>query len=176
MRHLFLFTISFLLLFNISCSKDDDNSNSTENTPAGEAVFQATIDGDTYSNYDFTLGVYEVVRGNNGNTLSINVGDRNGEMVSLFLNGTNGFSSGTVKEMGDVDTDNFRTFATVRRSNPLTTFFSTNGNVTITTNREHPSETGHRLLSGTFNITAATSDGSTSLTLAGSFTELDFVE
>ncbi len=178
MRLSFPFMLLFLLLVNISCSNDDDssNNNATNNTPAGDAEFQATIDGDTYSNYDFTIGVYEVVKGTTGNTLSINAGDINGEMVSLFLNGTNGFDSGTVKEMGDVDTENFRTFATVRQSNPQLTYFSDGGNVTITTNREHPSETGHRLISGTFNITAATQDGNNTLTLSGSFTELDFVE
>ncbi|GAB5398471.1 MAG: hypothetical protein Aureis2KO_00560 [Aureisphaera sp.] len=166
------------MLFNVSCSKNDDNSddNSTDNSPAGEAVFQATIDGDTYSNYDFTIGVYEVVKGTTGNTLSINTGDINGEMVSLFLNGTDGFSSGTVKEMGDVDADSFTTFATVRQASPQITYFSNGGSVTITNNREHPSETGHRLLSGTFNITAATIDGINTLSLSGSFTELDFVD
>ncbi len=174
MKNVFLFALSFVTLCSISCSSDDDTAET--NPPAGVSAFQATIDGGTYSNYTYALGVYEVVKGTNGNTLSINTGDINGDMITLFLNGTGGFDSGTVKEMGNVDSDEFNTFASIRQANSQITYFSTSGNVTITTNRAHPTETGHRLISGSFSITASSVDGSNSTSMSGSFTELDFVE
>lgn len=176
MKNVLTYCLFMATFLSISCSSNDDDASSNDNAPAGTSTFQATINGGTYSNYDYTLGVYEVVKGTNGNTLSINTADSNGDMITLFLNGTNGFDSGTVKEMGNVDADNFNTFATIRQASPQITYFSTSGSVTITTNRVHPTEAGHRLLSGNFNITAATIDGSNTTSMSGSFEELDFVE
>lgn len=174
MKNVCILALSLVTFFTLSCSGDDDSIDN--NTPAGESVFQATINGGSYSNYEYSLGVYEVVKGTNGNTLSINTGDRNGDMVNLFLNGTGGFDSGTIKEMGNIDSDNFTTFASIRQADSQITYFSTSGSVTITTNREHPTETGHRLLSGNFSITASSIDGTNTTSMLGSFTELDFVD
>ena len=169
MKNLHFISILFLSLIVLSCNKDDDN----DNPPAGESGFQATINGGTYSNYNFSLGVYQITKGTNGNTLSIDIGDSSGNMVNLFLNGSGGFGSGVVKQMGNIDSNNFTTNAVIRQQQAVT-YFSSNGNVKITTNIEHPTETGHRLISGTFNITASSIDGTNVTTMTGSFTELDY--
>lgn len=176
MKNARVLTFLFLSIFTLSCNKDDGDETSTENTPAGVAEIQAVINGGTYSDYSFTIGVYQITKGTNGNTLSIDIADPNGDMLTLFLNGTDGFSSGTVKEMGNIDSDNFTTYILIRQQQPQVSYFSSSGTITITNNREHPTASGHRLISGDFSITAASIDGTNTTSMTGSFTELDFVD
>jgi len=159
-----------LFIITLSCSKDDDNP------PAQDNEFAATINGGTFSNYNFIIGAYQITKGTNGNTLSIDISDPNGEMITLFLNGTGGFSSGTVKEMGNVDANSFVTYALIRQTEPEISYYSSGGNLTITNNRAHPSISGHRLISGEFNITASSTDGANTTSMIGSFTELDYTD
>lgn len=170
MKNLQLFCVLFLSMIVLSCSKDDSN----DNAPAGETEFQATLNGGTYSNYAFTLGVYEITKGTNG-TLSIDIGDPNGNLITLFLNGNGGFGAGVIKQIGNVDENNFTTHAVIRQPQQIT-YFSSTGTIKITNNREHPTKAGHRLISGTFDVTASTIDGTNVTTLTGSFNELDYVE
>lgn len=159
-----------LLSITFSCNSDDNDDNS----PAGDAKLQATINGGTYSNYAFSRGIHQITKGENGNTLSIDVSDTNGHMITLFLNGTNGFSSGTVKEMGNVDSNNFMNYVLIRQPQPQISYYSSSGNVTITSNREHPTDAGKRLISGNFDITASSIDSENTTSMTGSFTELDY--
>nr|WP_321232476.1 hypothetical protein [uncultured Psychroserpens sp.] len=169
LQFIFILALSIMML---SCDKDDSN----DNPPLEGTEFQATINGGTFSNYSFIIGVYEITKGTNGNTLSIDIGDVNGEQITLFLNGTDGFNSGTVKQMGNIDSNNFVTYALIRQQEPEISYFSSVGTVTITKNIAHPSEVGRRLISGSFNITAASIDDSNELSLTGSFTELEYTE
>ncbi len=171
MKDLQLLIILFFSVITLSCNKDENNDNS----PAQDETFQATIKGGTFDSYIFSMGAYEVTKGSNG-TLSIDIVDPNGEMVTLFLNGTGGFSSGTTKEMGNVDSNNFVTYGLIRQSQPQQSYYSSVGNAIITNNRVHPTEIGHRLISGTFSFTAKTIDGTQTITMNGSFTELDYIE
>jgi hypothetical protein len=168
MKNLHLLTILFLSILTISCSKDESNAD----TSAQEEAFQATINGGAYSDYPFIMGAYQVTK--NSNTLSIDVVDTNGEMVTLFLNGNGGFGSDTVKTMGNIDSSNFVTYGLIRQSQPQISYYSSSGNVTITNNREHPSVSGHGLISGTFTIVATSLDNSNTTTMTGSFIELDY--
>ncbi|MBA6151608.1 hypothetical protein [Gelidibacter maritimus] len=164
----------YMLLFSMalmSCSSDDTNNDSPEN-PA----FEATINGGTFSNYGFKLGAYEAVKGPNGTTLRITMADKNGKQMTLFLNSTGGFNKGTVKQMGDVDSDKFRTYVEIKDNQPATLYFSQSGNLKITNNREHPSKSEKSLISGEFNIEAITVDGTKSVTVKGSFNDLEFVK
>ncbi len=170
MKNLHLLTILFLSILTVSCSKDESNVD----TSAQEEAFQATINGGTYSDYPFTMGAYQITK--NGNTLSIDVVDINGEMVTLFLNGNGGFGSDTVKAMGNIDSSNFVTYGLIRQSEPQISYYSSSGNVTITNNREHPTESGRRLISGTFTITATSIDNSNTTAMTGSFVELDYTD
>jgi hypothetical protein len=120
------------------------------------------------------MGAYQITK--NGNTLSIDVVDTNGEIVTLFLNGNGGFGSDTVKAMGNIDSSNFVTYGLIRQSDPQISYYSSSGNVTITNNREHPTESGHRLISGTFTITATSLDNSNTTSMTGSFVELDYTD
>ncbi|WP_296316249.1 hypothetical protein [Winogradskyella sp. UBA3174] len=172
MKDLQLLTILFFSVITLSCNKDENN----DNLPPQQETFEATINGGTYDNYSFTIGAYQITKGTNGNTLSIDIADPNGDMVTLFLNGDGGFSSNTVKPMGGIDSNNFVTYGLIRQSNPQLSYFSSSGNVTITNNREHPTELGHRLISGTFSITATSSDGLNTTSMTGSFIELNYVD
>lgn len=172
MKHLQLLTILFLSMIILSCEKDENN----DNPQAQEEMFQALINGDNYSNYDFVLGVYQITKGTNGNTLSLDFADSNGEMITLFLNGTGGFETGTIKSMGNVDANSFQTYALVRQAQPQLSYFSSTGNVTITNHREHPTEAGARLISGNFTIEAASTDGLNTLVMSGSFLDLEYMD
>ncbi|MEO8933748.1 MAG: hypothetical protein ABI295_05525 [Xanthomarina sp.] len=174
MKNLHIITLFILSIITLSCSKNDDNNNN-DNSPAQQAAFQAEINGGTFSNYSFTIGYYEITKGTFGNTLSIDISDSNGELVTLFLNGTGGFSSGTVKEMGNNDSNNFRTYVLIRQQQPQLSYYSSSGSVTITNNREHPTESGYRLISGHFNVVASTADGNKTTSMSGTFTDLKYV-
>ncbi len=171
MKNLHLLTILFLSILTLSCSKDESN----DSPSAQEEGFQATINGGTYSNYAFTMGAYQATKASNG-TLSLDISDLNGEMITLFLNGNGGFGNETVKTMGNVDANNFVTYGLIRQSQPQISYYSSSGNVTITNNREHPTESGHRLISGSFNIIATSLDATNTTSLIGSFSELDYVD
>ncbi len=169
MKNVF-FTCLLVCLIISSCSKDDDNS---EVVAAQDATVSATINGGSFNDYSFDLGVYATARGTAGNTISIDLADPSGTSINLFLNGTDGFDSGTVKTIGNVDSDSFKTNAVIRDSQSLT-YFSSTGTISITGNRAHPTQTNLRLISGTFNINAATIDGASSTALSGTFTELEY--
>lgn len=120
MKNLHLLTILFFSVIRLSCSKDENN----DNAPAEAETFEATINGGTFSNYDFTMGAYQITKGGNGNTLTIDIADPNGEMITLFLNGTNGFSDNSVKAMGDIDSNDFRTYGLIRQFDPQVSYYS----------------------------------------------------
>ena len=93
--------------------------------------------------------------------------------IDAFTAGS--FDAGTVKTMGDLDSNNFTTYVNIRQlSSTQTSYFSTSGNVTITGNIAHPTESGIRLISGTVNITAASTTDNNTTTMTGSFTELEY--
>ena len=171
MKILHLLKVFVLALCIASCSDDDNDSSPPLHDNPGMV---ATINGGTFNDYNFTDGTYLVSSGTNGNTMKIDIADTSGNQVTLFLNGTGGFSSGTVKQMGNMDSDNFVTYSLIRQSNPQLSYFSASGNVTITENRTHPTETGIKIISGTFNISATTTDNAHSTFLIGSFTELEY--
>lgn len=173
MKNLRLFQILFLTLFVISCSSDDGENGS----PIADQGIVATIDGGTYSNYSFVDGIYNVTKGTNGNTLTIESADINGDIITLFLNGIGGFSQGVVKQVGDTDSNNFKTYTVIRQLDTELSYFALEeGNVTITANRAHPTDNGHRLITGTFNVTATSTLDNHTTTMTGSFSELDYVD
>lgn len=171
MKNRNFFCILFFSMIMLSCSSDDSN-----NDPIEGPGFNATINGGTFSNYSFKLGAYEAVKGSNGNTLRITMADKNGKQITLFLNSSGGFDKGTVKQMGDVDSDEFITYVEIKDNQPSTLYFSQSGNLKITNNREHPSNSQKSLISGEFNIVASTTDGTISITMKGSFNDLEYVK
>jgi hypothetical protein len=170
MKNLHLFQILILTLFIFSCEKDDDQENPVAENPG----INATINGGSYSNYSFVNGIYQVTLGGNGTTLSIDASDTNGDQITLFLNGTGGFNSNTVKVMGDIDSNNFMTYVLIRQHETQTHYYSSTGSITITDNRAHPTESGKRLISGNISITANSVSGSNSTTMTGTFLDLEF--
>lgn len=170
MKNLRITLILLLVTVTLSCNKDDEqNEISAAQTPE----FTATINGGGFTNYAFDLGVYAITKGTGSNTLSIDIADTSGVNVNLFLNGTDGFETGTIKQMGNVDSNSYTTNSIIRNTQGVT-YFSSSGRVSITNNRAHPTESGARLLSGTFIITATTIDGGNSTNLIGSFSELKY--
>ena len=174
MKNLRLLQIFVFAIFMMSCDKDDGNDN---NEPlSGDPGITANINGGSYSNYTFTDGIYQITLGTYGTTMSIDTADIIGDQITLFLNGTGGFESGTVKNMGDMDSNNFTTYVNIRQSSTQISYFSTSGNVTIIENRAHPTEAGTRLISGTFNVSAASITDDNTTVMTGSFTELEYVD
>ena len=171
MKNLHLF-LTVLALFIFSCSSDNENSSSTLPISESQGI-NASINGGSFNNYNFSDSIYQVTKGAN-NTISIDASDTNGNQITLFLNSTGGFSSGTIKDMGDIDSNNFVTYILLRQGNPEVSYFSSTGTVTITKNRAHPTDSGLQLLSGTFEITANPINDPTTITIAGSFVELEF--
>lgn len=172
MKNLRIVYLLFSSMIIMSCSSDDAKNELLES-----GALQATINGGTFSNYSFKLGVYQVAKGTNGNTLKFNLVDKNGKQITLFLNSTGGFTSGTSKQMGDVDSDGFKTYAEIKDNQPEAQYFSESGSLKITHNREHPSHSQKYLISGTFSIVASTIDGTSSTTtLKGSFNELEYLK
>lgn len=171
MKNLQILKILLLSLIVLSCSKDNDDN---ETLAAQDPAVAATINGGTYANYPFSLGVYSITTGTTSNTLSIDFADTSGNAINLFLNESGGFGPGVVKEIGNVDSNSFMTNAIIRDPQSQNTYFSSNGSITITNNRSHPTNAGHQLISGTFSFSASTLDNSNTATVTGSFTELDY--
>lgn len=169
MKNLRLLKILILTLFIVSCSSDDENSNPLSE----EQGINAIINGGTFNDYTFSESIYQITKSTN-NTISIDAGDSNGNQLTLFLNGLGGFGSGTIKNMGDSDSNNFVTYILIRQNNPELSYFSSTGNLTITENRTHPTVSGMRLLSGNFEITASPVNDTTTTTMTGAFIDLEF--
>ncbi len=175
MKNLRLLQMFVFVLCIVSCDKDDNNDD--QSPLSDDPGITATIDGGSYSNYAFKDGIYQITTGANGNTMSINAADVNGDQVTLFLNATGGFSAGVVKTMGALDDNNFTNYVNIRQqSSTQISYMSTAGNVKITKNRVHPTEAGMRLISGTFNITATSTSDANTTEMTGSFTELEYQE
>jgi hypothetical protein len=175
MKNLRLLQFFLLAIFIMSCDKDDGNDNNE--ALSGDPGITANINGGSYSNYTFVDAIYQITLGTNGTTMSIDAGDINGDQITLFLNGTGGFEPGTVKTMGDLDTNNFTNFVNIRQlSSTQISYFSTSGNVTIVENIPHPTEAGTRLISGTFNISADSTTDSYTTVMTGTFIELEYVD
>ena len=174
MKNLRLLQILIFALLMMSCDKDDGNDNNEQ--LSGDPGIAASINGGSFSNHTFTDGIYQITLGTYGTTMSIDTADIIGDQITLFLNGTGGFESGTVKNMGDLDSNNFTTYVNIRQSSTQISYFSTSGNVTIIENRAHPTEAGTRLISGTFNVSAASITDDNTTVMTGSFTELEYVD
>ena len=87
MKNLQLLQFLFLCLLTFSCNSEDDNSSTTSLDPG----ITITVNGGSYNNYTFLDGIYSVTKGNNGSTLSIDAGDSNGDLITLFFNSKGGF-------------------------------------------------------------------------------------
>nr|WP_321234199.1 hypothetical protein [uncultured Psychroserpens sp.] len=163
------FAVLFLfLLITSSCSEDDNNNN-----PADNAQFTATLDGGSFNNYSATLGFYNAELGITNNTLNINVTDANNNVINMFMNSTGGLGSGVIKQIGDVDSENFSTTVVIRDQEAQITYSSISGSITITENRVNPSDDEYNIISGTFNITASINTGA-EVIMTGSFSDLQY--
>ena len=171
MRSLHTIAVLLFSMFFLSCSSSDDT-----NDPVEGPTSQATINGGTFSNYVFKLGVYEVVKNKKNNTLNIEMADKNGKKITLFLNSTDGFESGTIKQMGNVDSEKFSTYAWIRDVQPQASYYSNSGTLKITNNRENPSNSKQNIISGAFEITAYSEDLEKNTTMKGSFTDLVYIK
>ena len=175
MKNLRLLQTLVLTLFILSCSTDDDGDSSG---PLNENPgISATIDGSTYDDYSYSDNFYQVTFNTDANTIKIEANNSDNDQITLFLNSTGGLDSGTVKTIGNADSNNYITYLIIRQASSQKTYSASiasgSGSITITENRAHPTESGTRLISGTFNISAATSEGNNT-TFVGSFTELEF--
>lgn len=176
MKNLRLLQFLVFLTFMVSCDKDDNNDSIEPPLPKDPGI-AANINGGSYNDYTFIDTIYQITLGANGTTMRIDSGDINGDQITLFLNGTGGFDSGTVKNMGDIDSNNFTNYVNIRQlSSTQISYYSTSGNVTIIENRSHPTDAGTRLISGTFNITADSTTDDYTTVMTGTFTELEYVD
>ena len=171
MKNLQVIYILLFALLAVSCSSDD-----TSDAPPEGPTVQANINGGTFSNYVFKLGVYEIAKSSKGNSLSIEMADKSGNNLTMFLNSTDGFEPGTIKQMGNVDTYKAVTYVMIRDGQSQVSYFSKSGSIKIHNNREHPSNSKQRLISGEINIIASSEDGKQTTTMKGSFHELAYTK
>ncbi|MCH2490710.1 MAG: hypothetical protein MK211_11230 [Flavobacteriales bacterium] len=163
-------TLSFLLFLSVlilSCSKNDDDDGSA----GGEAEFTAMIDGGTFNNYTSELGSYSAT---STNGLTIAVTDSNLNIVRLFMNATGGFSTGVVKEIGNVDGNGFATTVIIRDQDAQITYNASSGSITITSLRNGDGD-NFKLINGNFNVTATTNTGET-VTMTGNFKNIEYLD
>jgi hypothetical protein len=168
MKNLKILSFLFISIVMMSCSKDDNKDN-----PADNAEFNAIINGGTFSNYSSTLGFYHAEIGISGNSLRIDVTDANNNTINLFINSTGGLDGPVIKEVGNMDTDGFITSANIRDQASMLTYSAISGTITIGTNKENPSDSDYRLITGEFNITANNSTTG-EITMIGSFKNLEY--
>ncbi|MEZ4801197.1 MAG: hypothetical protein R2797_00385 [Gelidibacter sp.] len=170
MKHSNILLVAFsLFLFTFSCSKDDNK----DDDQTAEPEFSASINGGTFSDYHATLGFYNATSGASANSLNITITDSNNNIINIFLNGTGGLNSGVIKEMNNVDSEGFVTNLVIRDQAAQVTYTSTSGSITISENREGPSDSGYRYISGDINVTTSTNTG-TEVTITGSFTDFKY--
>lgn len=167
MKNLKAICLLFVFLVVLSCSKNDDSDSGEAVTP----TFTATITGGSFGNYSSTLGFHS--SNSSDGTLTIAITDANNHIIRIFLNATGGLSNGVVKQIGDVDSNGFATTVTIRDQDAQITYNSTSGSISISGNREHPDESGRRLISGNFTITASTNTGE-EVMMTGNFTNIDY--
>lgn len=160
MKNLKTLCILFLSVLIISCSKKDDDSEQS----APEASFSGTINGGPFTNYTAKLGSYST---DPSVGLTLAVIDANGNTIRLFMNQTGGLSAGIIKEIGNVDTDGFVTSAVVHHAESQTTFYASEGSISITENRATPGEEDSNIISGSYTLTLIS--GGTTITLNGTF-------
>ena len=173
MKHINLLKVICLCLVIWSCDSDSGDPQITLSDNPG---IEAIINGGTYTNYRFANGIYQISLGNSNQNMSINAGDDNGHQLTLFLNGTGGFSTGAVKTIGDTDSDNFRTYVLIREANSQVNYYATTGSISINRYQAHPNKSGFRVISGVFNISATSEDGMHNTSMTGGFTDLEFQE
>jgi hypothetical protein len=155
----------------VSCDSDDNQNTPTISDDPGLSVI---IDGSTYSNHSYKDALYQISKPN-PSTFQIDASDENGDQITIFLNGTNGFSDGAVKEMGNTDENNFTTYLLVRQaSTQLNYFATTTGQVVISSHRPHPSKEGFSLISGSISVSASTTDAANAVSVVGLFTDLEY--
>lgn len=160
-----------LVFFTFSCSKDEGS----DENPAENAEFNATINGGIFTNYSATLGFYSAEHAVGQNTLTINVTDANNNIVRLFMNDTDGLGSGTVKQINNADSNGFVTNLIFRDQEAQVTYSSISGSITISENIENPSNSEYRLISGSFNVITSTNTG-TELTVNGTFSNMEYLD
>ncbi|HET8804003.1 MAG TPA: hypothetical protein VFM72_05440 [Aequorivita sp.] len=165
MKTLKKFSILFLSVLIISCSKKDDGDGGGGEAP--EAEFSATINGGGFgSNYSSRLGFYSSDYGTDTG-LTLAVTDENTNIVRIFLNNAGGYGSGITKVIGEVS-NGFVTNVIIRDQTNQVTYNSSAGEINITENKENPESEDGRLISGNFTITATSGAGPT-ITMTGSF-------
>ncbi|MEW4924544.1 hypothetical protein [Algibacter sp. 2305UL17-15] len=169
MKNLKKVCMLFIALALMGCSKDENNDN-----PADNAQFTAAINGGTFTDYSAKLGFYNAEKGIGENTLVISITDENNNIIRIFLNGTGGLGNGTIKKIGNVDSNNFSTNVTIRDQAAQVTYSSTSGSITITDSRANPADSGYHLISASFNVTTSTNTG-TDVTMTGTLSNMEYL-
>lgn len=166
MKTLKTLSILFFSLLTISCSKDDGGD---DGGGSGEPAFSASVDGGPFANYS---AIYSSYSADDAVGVTFTVFDQDMNSYRFFLNGTGGYGSGTVKEIGNVDSDGFFTNVTVRHDESLQVFMaSSDGTITITENVVNDDD--RNIISGTFSFMANTNVG-VDITVSGTFENFEY--
>tara|TARA_R110002124_G_C8974716_1_gene515953 strand:- start:113326 stop:113838 length:513 start_codon:yes stop_codon:yes gene_type:complete len=170
MKTLKTLTILLLTLAIVSCNKDDGDSVGQTDP---EVRFNATINGGTFTNYNSTLGFYDA--GSSDGTLTLNITDANNNVIRIFLNSTDGLNGGVVKEVNNVDPNNFVTQVVIRDQAAMITYNSISGTITILESLVSAEDPDYRLVTGGFNIVASTNTGG-DVTMIGNFEYFKYLQ
>ena len=85
-----------------------------------------------------------------------------------------GFSTGVVKEIGNVDGNGFATTVIIRDQDAQITYNASSGSITITSLRNGDGD-NFKLINGNFNVTATTNTGET-VTMTGNFKNIEYLD
>ena len=171
MKNLKLLMLVVLSVTVFCCSKSDDSSDG--NPIPRDADFSATINGDTFANYQSVLDSYYA--SSTEGTLTIVVTDTNTNIIRIFINETNGLNTSTENLIGDVSPQGFVTTVTVRDQTNQVTYTSASGSITILENVISADEDDIRYVTGNFEIILNAEMSSNPVTFNGVFDNIRFV-
>ncbi len=105
----------------------------------------------------------------------MNITDANNNVIRIFLNSTDGLNGGVVKEVNNVDPNNFVTQVVIRDQAAMITYNSISGTITILESLVSAEDPDYRLVTGGFNIVASTNTGG-DVTMIGNFEYFKYLQ
>ena len=168
MKNLKSLLFVLLIICFFSCS-DDGNEDAT--LPE-EPAFSATLNGATFSNFQSELAT--VSAESVGANLTITVTDKEMNLFRFFISDISDLDSGSVIEIGDINSEGQFTNVTIRDQANQVTYNAISGEITITNSRIDSSDEDINLVDGFFELILNNGTSSETVTANGVFENISF--